>query len=277
MRNLKVNSLITMLIVLFLTNHLQAQDFQGIATYKSHRKMDLKLDEKNVNSEMQKSIQEQLKKQFQQEYTLKFNRNESLYKQNEKLERPAAPNSSGITIRVSQGADVMYKNIKDNRYANKTEISGKIFLIKDTLKPREWKLVNETKYIGEYACFKAVFKEEYTTKTFSDSGEFEDVTKERTTSVWYTPQIPVSNGPADYFGLPGLVLEVNDGELTLICSKIVLNPKESFEITEPKKGKEVFQKEFDDIREKKNKEMMEQFQSRRGRNDGERVMIRIGG
>lgn len=275
MINLKVSGLITMLIMLFVTNHIQAQDFQGIATYKSHRKLDLKIDEEKVNSEMQKSIQEQLKKQFQQEYTLEFNRNESIYKRVEKLDRPSAPSSSGITIKISQGSDILYKNIQENRYSNKTEISGKIFLIKDTLQSKKWQLVNETKYIGEYACFKAFFEEEYTTKTITDEGKFEDVTKQRTITVWYTPQIPISSGPEDYFGLPGLILEINDGEMTLICSKIILNPKESFTIAEPDKGKEVSQKEFDDIQEKKNKEMMESFHSARG--NGDRVMIRVGG
>ncbi len=276
-KSFRVKYIITMLIVLFVTCDLVAQDFQGIATYKSHRKMDLKIGEDKMNSDMQKDLQEQLKKQFQQEYTLKFNRNESVYKQVEKLDAPAAPSSSGITIKLSQGSDVMYKNIKENRYTNKTEISGKIFLIKDTLKTKKWELINETKYIGEYACFKAVFEEEYTTQTITSEGKFEELTKDRTTTVWYTPQIPVSNGPGNYFGLPGLILEVNDGELTLICSKIVLNPEETFEIKEPIKGKEVSQTEFNEIREKKRKEMMEQFQTRRGSGDGERVMIRIGG
>ena len=128
-----------------------------------------------------------------------------------------------------------------------------------------------------FPCFKAFFEEEYTTKTITEDGKFEDVTKERTTTVWYTPQIPVSNGPEDYFGLPGLILEINDGEVTLICSKIVINPEQSFEIKEPEKGKEVSQKEFDDIQEKKNKEMMEQFQSRRGSKHSEGFMIRVSG
>ena len=70
---------------------------------------------------------------------------------------------------------------------------------------------------------------------------------------------------------------MNDGDFTLVCTKIILNPKEDIEIVEPTKGKEVSQKEFDDIMDKKSKEMMEQFQSRRGgQGDGERVMIRVG-
>ncbi|MFD1162590.1 MULTISPECIES: GLPGLI family protein [Hwangdonia] len=255
-----------------------AQDFQGVATYKSHRKVDLKMNDENTNAEMQKQIQEQLRKQFQQEYTLTFNKNESIYKRNEKLEAPSLANSGAqFKIKISQGSDVMYKNVKENRYTNKTEIYGKQFLIKDTLSNRKWELVNETKNIGDYTCFKAVFKDDYTTQTFNEKGETEEVTKDRTTTVWYTPQIPINNGPDDFYGLPGLILEVNDGDLTLVCSKIVINPKTPLKIEEPTKGKEVTQAKFEEIMEKKSKEMLEQFRSRRGRDDGERVMIRVGG
>ena len=70
--------------------------FKVLPLYKSHRKVDLKMDNKNMNDEMQKQIQEQLRKQFQQEYTLTFNKNESIYKQNEKLDAPSPIPSSGI-------------------------------------------------------------------------------------------------------------------------------------------------------------------------------------
>ncbi|TBN02347.1 GLPGLI family protein [Hyunsoonleella flava] len=260
-----------------LISKLQAQDFQGVATYKSHRKVDLKMDESKISSEQQKSIQAQLKKQFQREYTLEFSKYESVYKQEEKLDAPQ-PVSSGINIKVVQGADVMYKNVKEHRYTNKTEIYGKRFLIKDSLTNRKWELVNETKNIGEYTCYKAIFKDEITSRTINEQGEFTTVTRPRITTVWYTPQIPVSNGPSDYFGLPGLILEVNDGKLTLVCTRIVISPEQPVEIVEPQKGKEVSQKEFDEIRDKKMEEMMEQFRStNRGRSDGNRVMIRVGG
>jgi len=268
---------IIIVLALMLVLKLEAQDFQGVATYKSHRKVDLKMDESKMSSEQQKSIQAQLRKQFQKEYTLKFNKYESIYKQEQKLEAPQ-PVSSGISIKIVQGDDVMYKNIKEHRYTNKTEIYGKRFLIKDSLTSRTWELVNETRNIGEYTCYKAVFKDEYTSRTLNEKGEFTTVTKPRITTVWYTPQIPVSNGPSDYFGLPGLILELNDGDLTLVCTKIVLNPEEAIEIVEPKKGKEISQKAFDDIQEKKMEEQLEQFRSsNRARSDGNRVMIRVGG
>jgi len=268
---MKINILI---LALILVNSVFAQDFQGIATYKSHRKFDIKVGDNNQNSAMQKQIQEQLKKQFQKEYILTFSKYESIYKQNEKLDAPS-PSNSGIQIRVTGGSDVMYKNVKENRFTNKTEIYGKLFLIKDSLSSKQWELVNETKNIGTYTCYKAIFKEEVTSQTVNDKNEIEEVTKERTTTAWYTPQIPVNTGPQNFNGLPGLILEINDGKLTLICSKIILNPKEKIEIKEPKKGKVVSQEKFDEIMEKKNKEMMDRVQSRKGK--GENVIIKVQG
>ena len=97
----------------------------------------------------------------------------------------------------------------------------------------------------------------------------------QTVTAWYTPQIPLNTGPGDYYGLPGLILEVNDGKLQIICSKIVLNPEDKIAIKEPTKGKEVNQKAFDAIREKKMKEMSERRQGRS--RDGESFSIQIRG
>ncbi len=100
--------------------------------------------------------------------------------------------------------------------------------------------------------------------------------EERIITAWYTPQISITNGPAMYQGLPGLILEVHDGKLTIICSKIVINPEDKVEIKEPEKGKEVNQEKYDEIMDKKSKEMMERYAPRNGRK-GEGFEIRIGG
>ncbi|MFD0964832.1 GLPGLI family protein [Pseudofulvibacter geojedonensis] len=258
--------------VLLLSGVILAQDFQGIATYKSHRKLDdFKVDgDGPQNDALQKQIEEQLKKQFQREYTLKFTKEASMYQQVEKLSAPQ-PQTSGINITIDESSNLLFKNIKEKRYSNQTDIMGKQFLIKDELQPRDWVLGKEKKFIGEYECYKATYEDEYTMQTVND-GEITEVKKKRLVTAWYTPQIPISNGPAEYEGLPGLILEINDGQLTLICSKIVINPKEAIDLKEPTKGKVVTEEKFSEIMEKKNKEMMERM---RGRNrDGEqRVMI----
>jgi hypothetical protein len=99
-----------------------------------------------------------------------------------------------------------------------------------------------------------------------------------TLTVWYTPQIPVGLGPDNYNGLPGLILEASDGEETILCSKVVLNPKDGVKLDEPDNGKVVTNAEFREIMDEKMKEMNEQFQSDGRRRSGQRGMqIRIGG
>jgi len=270
---IRVLSLTILFVITFVPTAIVAQDFQGVATYKSHRKMNLKVGD-GKETAMQKEIQAQLAKQMQQEYTLKFNREASLYKKEEQLSGPA-PSSGGIQITLSGNTDIRYKNTKENRYTVKKEFMGKVFLIKDELTPRQWVLAEGTKNIGKYTCYKATFTDSITSTSFTDKGEITEVKKERVTTAWYTPEIPLTMGPADFGGLPGLILEINDGSLTLVCTKIVLNPDEKFEIDEPKKGKVVSQEEFDKIQEKKNKEMMDNFKSRK-KGSGEQIIF-IGG
>jgi len=99
--------------------------------------------------------------------------------------------------------------------------------------------------------------------------------KEITVTAWYTPEIPVNQGPENYWGLPGLILEVNDGRTTILCSKVVLNVKDKAQIKEATKGKVVSQKEYDDIVVKKMEEMREMREKNRGNGGG--MPMRIGG
>ncbi len=176
------------------------------------------------------------------------------------------------------GGGTHYKNVKEKLFTVDKEFAGKEFLVQDTLPKLEWKLSGETKQIGNYMCFKATAarpvsqsdfrnfrrkkeedkkeedkkeelkkeeaKQENRSTNFMDQWE---VPKEIVVTAWYTPDIPVNQGPENYWGLPGLILEVSDGKTVILCSKIVLNPKEKKEIKAPKKGKLVTQAEYDKI------------------------------
>lgn len=267
-----------------VTTNVIAQDFQGVATYKSQTKFDIKMDSTQVNSAMQDQMMEMMKKQMQKTYTLTFNKEASIYKEEESL-APPQPSGMNIVVSFSGGSDLLYKNTKENRFTNQNEMFSKLFLIKDELKKLDWELGSETKNIGEYTCYKATMTREqevFTSMSFNDNKDDETEEEEEpemetiTTTAWYTPQIPINTGPGNYYGLPGLILEVNDGKTTLICSKIVINPKEKVEIVEPKKGKEISQKKYDAVMEKKSKEMMERFRSNnRGGKKGDGVVIEI--
>ena len=282
---MKIIIKIIIITTLFFYGKVSAQEFKGEATYKSKRQIDIKLDSTQMNTGMQQEVMEMLKKQFEKTHILTFNKEESLYKEEESL---GAPNPQRMEmVMIGAGvSDVLYKNIKDKRKTNQTETFSKLFLVKDDLKEHQWTLESDTKNIGEYTCFKATMTREvediesgFTIETEEHDNKHEEKVKKMKTitiTAWYAPQIPVSTGPAGYHGLPGLILETNDGSQTIICSKIVINPKKSNDIIEPTKGKEVTQKEFEAIMEKKLKEMEDRF-SPHGRDDGESFEIRIGG
>ncbi|WP_299677504.1 GLPGLI family protein [uncultured Tenacibaculum sp.] len=258
-----------------------AQDFQGKATYKTHNNIDLKIStgDKAPNSDLQKQLQEKMKKMFQKTYTLNFTKSTSTYTQNKELE-PAAQ-SGGVQIMMfgnGGGNDILYKNTAEKKYVNKTEVFSKEFLIKDKLSDEVWEMSGETKKIGNYTCYKATrTREEEQISHIMTDGETEEKKQMVTvnTVAWYTPEIPVSNGPDMFWGLPGLILEVHEGKRTIVCSEIVLNPTEKVKIKEPRGGKKVNQEEYEKIVKEKVAEMNERFKNNRG--NGESINIQIGG
>jgi len=275
--------LAVLIVMLIVTSTVIAQDFQGKATYKSHRKMDIQLDSTQMETDMHKRMMEMMKKQFEKTYILSFNKEESLYKEDVQLEAPQPAGMVMVFIDSGESGE-LYKNIKEDRFTDQNEMFGKIFLIEDKLRKIDWKLGSETKNIGEYTCYKATFTRTQEVRRMEVSvngdNEFDEDAEpemeEITITAWYTTQIPVSNGPEYYHGLPGLILEVNDGSQTLICSKIVLNPKDKVSISEPVKGKKVTQEKYDEIMEKKMEEMRSRYEHNNG-TEGHAMEIRIRG
>lgn len=278
------------------------KDFQGMAVYESKTSTaDFKSrfeGNKNITPEMQKMIEERMKKMFEKTFVLNFDRQASIYKEEEKLDAPGQGNG-GFRMMSSfmGGGGTYYKNVKDQMYTVDKEFMGKEFLVKDTLTHFKWQMTGESKQIGGYTCLKATCvipasktdfrnfrpkkkdekaeeKPAAATETPKDGAkdatattekketrtnfmEDFDLPKDITITAWYTPEIPINQGPESYWGLPGLILEVNDGKTIILCSKIVLNPKEKAEIKAPSSGKEVKQKEYDEIVIKKMEEMRE--------------------
>jgi GLPGLI family protein len=270
------------IMALFITGSVFAQDFSGRATYKTHQKSSFKLDSTTIatNPGIQEQMEAQMRKMFQKTFTLDFTKSESMYKEEQELDAPKGPSANGgamvIVMDGNGGSDILYKNILENRTAHKTELMGKVFLIKDNLVAYDWELTGETKNIGNYTCYKAVYeREDESIEINMIDGEVkeEKVIKKRTLVAWYTPDVSISNGPNNYGGLPGLILEVNDGDQTIVCSEIVLNPKEVKEIKEPTKGKTVTREKFSEISSEKTKEMMDRYRSR----DGKGIEMTIGG
>lgn len=237
-----------------------ANDFQGKATYISKSRLELGTWGARMSEARKKQIAARLKNRLEKEFVLVFNKEESLFIEQEQLDAiSGATDSWGKNFAAGEN----YKNVKSDKQIQQQEFYGKKFLVKDQLQPMTWTLGNETKKIGNYTCFKATTfiptddllwysfswsrmrttndSEEKTTEVDDKSVDITEV------EAWYTPQIPVRHGPSEYWGLPGLILEVSAGETTMLCSKIILNPSDVIEIEAPSKGSVVTKSEYQDL------------------------------
>lgn len=272
--------LLTAFFSFFLLGNLAlAQGLTGRAFYKSSSQIKLSMDSTKMNPEQIAEIQAQLKKQMERDYVLSFTPTESNWKQVESLGGgPATASSGGMQIMINTGSQdrVLYKNLEEQTYIQEQEMMGKDLLIKDNLEPVEWELTGESKKIGNYQAQKAIYARIIDSQRFSTGmTEMESVKDTIQVVAWFTPEIPVPHGPENYFGLPGLILELQSEGRTLICEKIELNPsKEPVEIQIPKRGKEVNREEFRAMQEESMKQMMNRYQGKPG--DGNRFTIRIG-
>ncbi|GAL61043.1 GLPGLI family protein [Algibacter lectus] len=263
--------------LLFVTVLSFAQkDFQGKAYYESKTTVDMSnFGGGQLSEERKKEIAGRMKSMLEKTFILTFNQSESVYKEEERLEAPSTGRGPRFGAMSFTGGD-QYKNVSNKELLQEQEFFGKQFLIKDELQQLKWELGSETKTIGQYTCFKATAVKEASGFDFSNFGrrpsgdddkkDEEEKPKEVVVTAWYTPQIPVNQGPDTYWGLPGLILEVSAGKTTILCSKIVLNPSEKDEMKVPSKGKEVTQAEYDAIVKKK----MEEMQAMRGGRGGNR-------
>lgn len=302
---MKLKSLFTF-ITLCLAFTIFAQDnFQGEATYMSKTTVDTNgWGGKEMSPEQKKMIMKRMKSMLEKTFILTFNKSESMYKEEERLETPGK--GLGMMMRMGMGSGLQYKDIKAGVLLEEKDFMGKKFLIKDELKKLEWKITGETKQIGKYMCMKAVAvkpidqtdwtkmrqknrnkvekkdsekkkkdrtvnafgkaetkqnikAKDSSTETIKITMDDIEIPKEEEVVAWYTMQIPVNNGPSDFWGLPGLILEINSGRTTILCSKIVMNPAEKKGINKPTKGEEITRDKYAEIVTKKMTEMREMY------------------
>jgi len=284
-----------LLSILLSGTILYSQDISGVAYYESKTTVDMgNIGGRDMSEDMRRQIVERMKQYLEKTFILTFNGKESIYKEEEKLETGGGRGWGMMMNSFSAG--VQYKDISKNQILEEREFFGKQFLINDTITNLDWEVTKESKQIGQYLAIKATAvkpvdendwsmarrrnrdrdSEEKEAEEVADSTKKEpadpwseiDIPKEVVVTAWFTPQIPIANGPGEYGGLPGLILEMNVFRTTLLCSKIVLNPKESEPIKAPSKGDMVSRAEYNQIVKEKMTEMRERFRGRGGRRGG---------
>ena len=238
-----------------------AQSQQGTVKYQYKMNMnDFKMEVKGEDPTFMKSIEESVKKAFDKNYILDFDGKQSLFYEEVKLD---VPKQTSFAFNMGQ-AEKSYKNLDNQEELEEKEFFSKEFLVDGKLKKWDWQITQESKQIGNYTCIKATLiipvteEEKEAIKKLKESqkdskfqfGEIPDP-KDKEVVAWFTPEIPIGHGPREFWGLPGLILELHKDKETFLATQITINPKAKIQIKKPNKGKKVSKDEFEKIQKDK--------------------------
>ena len=291
-----MKNILIIFLISFTSISLIGQEFQAQAFYKTQTAMDLGSWGDRMSAEQKKAMKERMKPFLEPVYILTFDKTKSIYKQEETLDAPGSGGGRGWGRMMAASGGPVYKDVVSKKSLQSTEFMGKKFLISNDQDNIKWVMQNESKMIGSYLCFKATAQvkkpktmtsawrnaEKDSKKSKENGNNLENDNNQTNTKVekleevvinaeietitaWYSPQIPVSHGPAEYGGLPGLILELTNDRTVMLCTKVVMNPEKRIDISEPTKGEFVTKGEFENIVEVKVKEMRDMWRGQRGK------------
>ncbi|MCT4700049.1 GLPGLI family protein [Tenacibaculum haliotis] len=202
------------LTLLFITTTLFSQKNSGVVLYKV-------VSKKEVN--YKKIIKKGRLTSFfkgKAAFELVFKEDKSLYKRKVKFNKEGEREKINF-FEIVGGSDAIFYNEKGKTIKSVNEYDED-FLV--TYVPKQWQITQEYKKIGGYVCYKAISKNNRV--------------------VWFTPNIPLSFGPKDLNGLPGLILEVEIGKISIVASEIVFKEISDKRIKKPTKGMPITEKEY---------------------------------
>jgi GLPGLI family protein len=167
-------------------------------------------------------------------FELSFNKYISSFKNIESLQNNSVSHIKMLNVAraaFTPDSDV-YLNHIEKREINK---KGDGTMVESEYSKNDWKISTESKKIAGYLCYKAIQKLPFINR----QGEliFAQIL------AWFAPSLPYPFGPKNFYGLPGLIIELTENKTTYLMTKIKLVDKD-LEIYFPK-GKTISKEEYD--------------------------------
>lgn len=232
------------------------QTTSGKIVYESSMAMDLS------NKDLPPEIAALLPKAYKSRNVLYFAPDVSLYmndassKEDGKDKEYQEGNNVQIQIVNHSPETKIFIDFKNKKRVEQRDLMGRSFLISGEPVERRWKFTGRQKKIMDMPCMEA------TSQDGKDS-----------ISAWYTTAIPVNAGPATYWGLPGMILEValSNGGTIKALSMDTGAETISGKIKEPSKGKKITEEAFEKLAIEKAEALKKQYG---GDGNGNGVMIK---
>lgn len=99
------------------------------------------------------------------------------------------------------------RDFAKNTVFDALSMQGKTYLVEDSIRCQDWKIMNDMKEVAGHICMNA---------------SWEDTLKQQKIIAWFALDIPNNGGPERLCGLPGLILEadVNNGAMVITANRI---------------------------------------------------------
>lgn len=225
---------ITLAFLILLFNISFAQNIKGKIIYNLAVNELYKQKMEESKSSYVKTFAKQIVQNIDKiDVVLMFLNQESIFKGVKTIEITDLEYESILGMIFSNG--LKYTNLHTKEVLWQKEAYGQEVLIKSSLDSVKWVLVNETKQIGNFLCYKATT----TRKVVNSKGTFY-----HPIVAWYCPELPIRFGPAGYGNLPGLIVMLSEQTVVFNLKEITLNSKDKIVIKKPSTGKVLTEQEL---------------------------------
>lgn len=225
---------ILFLILLFCPALVFSQPMEGRIRYLVTRhwtKMMSHLDYMSKQSRERASYMWGNRSEWKTYSNLFFNETQTKYESSEEKAEPEE--EGGYAWRKEMF--FLKRDFEKNTQFDGRTIMSKGYLIEDTLLTPKWRILNDLKEVAGHVCMKATLT---------------DTMRKQTIVAWFAQDMPHKGGPESFFGLPGMILEidVNDGAMILTADLIEMK-KLSNELDPPAKlkGKKIKQADYEKL------------------------------
>src|SRR5690606_10990646 len=183
------------------------------------------------------NLREQLKQNEEPDpcqYQLLISDKESSFTNIEKISNNQDSNAAVMRV-APAGFGTTYKDLNNSTWRSNYNVCDKKYFSVDPLEKFDWKITKEKKEIMGFEVRKATAEDSTAVYT-----------------AWYAPKLAVSTGPATYWGLPGLILELEKSSKTMVYNEKYLAesieiPKKKIKIIKPNQGTQIHANQIDDI------------------------------
>lgn len=223
-----INSFI--IIGTLLNSILHAQNLKSIdVLYESYVKFD-NIENEDLENDINKALKRSMIKPAY--YRLKSTERESFFEFEERVQNEQDVEKQHMSISTAAPLK-LYKNIIKKQSLMEFEAFNKKLILTDSLKSIHWYKTTERKNSLGYSMTKA-------------TAELDSITN---LTAWYSNDILIKNGPENYQGLPGLILEIeikknNHLQEIITYKAIEINENGNFIISIPKRGKKISKENF---------------------------------